>query len=118
MPTYEVFLKKDGRDEYRHAGALEAANEDLAIVLARECYVRRAEGDRMWLVDRTNLIEPDAGYLEPNADKPHRHHGGAAVAGRRRAPRPGPGRTDVGHIDKTDAAGDERGATSSGSAAG
>ncbi len=82
MPTYEVFLKKDGRDEYRHAGALEAANRDLAVILARECYVRRAEGDRMWLVDRTDLIEPDVGYLEPNADKPHRHHLGAAASPR------------------------------------
>ena len=59
MPTYEVFLKRDGKDEYRHAGALDAANDELAAVLARECYVRRAEGDRMWLVERSNVIDPD-----------------------------------------------------------
>jgi ring-1,2-phenylacetyl-CoA epoxidase subunit PaaB len=87
MPTYEVFLKRDGKDEYRHAGALDAANDDLAATLARECYVRRAEGDRIWLVDRANLIQPDAGYLADNADKPHRHHDGEAVAARRKAMR-------------------------------
>ena len=38
MVTYEVFLKKDGRDEFRHAGALDAANDELALVLARESY--------------------------------------------------------------------------------
>ncbi len=87
MPTYEVFLKKDGKDEYRHAGALDAANDDLAMTLARECYVRRAEGDRIWIVDRSNVIEPDDGYLGANADKPHRHHSGEAVAARRKAAR-------------------------------
>lgn len=87
MPTYEVFLKRDGKDEYRHAGALEAANDELATVLARECYVRRAEGDRIWLVERSHVIDPDPDYLEANATKPHRHHSGEAVAARRRAAR-------------------------------
>lgn len=87
MPTYEVFLKRDGKEEFRHAGALDAANDELAMVLARECYVRRAEGDRIWLVERTNVIDADPEYLEPNADKPHRHHGGEAVAAHRKAAR-------------------------------
>lgn len=87
MPTYEVFLKRDGKDEYRHAGALDAANNELAMVLARECYVRRAEGDRIWIVDREHVIEPDVDYLDSNADKPHRHHSGEAVAARRKAAR-------------------------------
>ncbi len=111
MPTYEVFLKNDGREEYRHAGALDAANEELAIVLARECYVRRGEGDRMWLVERTNVIDPDAEFLAANADKAHRHHSGEAVAARRRttrtAPVPIPGDdpaelADLGVDSKTD----------------
>ncbi len=87
MATYEVFLKKEGRDEYRHAGALEAANDDLALVMAREAYARRAEGDRLWLVNRDHLIVAESDFLAPNADKPHRHHDGAAVAARRKAVR-------------------------------
>lgn len=85
MATYEVFLKKDGRDEYRHAGALEAANDDLALVMARETYARRAEGDRLWLVNRAHVLVADSDFLTPNSDKPHRHHDGAAVAARRKA---------------------------------
>mgnify|MGYP002525994649 CR=1 FL=1 len=50
MRRYEVFLKKDGKDEYRHAGSLDAPNDGLALLLARESYLRRAEGDRLWLV--------------------------------------------------------------------
>ena len=87
MATYEVFLKKDGRDEFRHVGALEAPNDELAVVLARESYARRAEGDRLWMVRREHIIDPGEEFLLPNATKPHRHHDGAAVAARRKAAR-------------------------------
>ncbi len=87
MHTYEIFLKKDGRDEYRHAGALDAATDDLAMVMARESYIRRAEGDRLWLVRRDHVIVADPDLIAPNADKPHRHHDGSAVAARRKAMR-------------------------------
>ncbi|MDH3678773.1 MAG: 1,2-phenylacetyl-CoA epoxidase subunit B [Acidimicrobiia bacterium] len=87
MPVYEVFLKKDGRDEFRHAGSLEAANDELALVLSRETHLRRGEGDRLWLVRRDHVITADVDFLAPNTDKPHRHHDGKAVAARRRAAR-------------------------------
>lgn len=89
MQVYEVFIKKDGRDEFRHAGALEAANDELGLVLARESYVRRGEGDRLWLVRRDHVIVADDEFVRPNADKPHRHHDGQAVAARRKAIREG-----------------------------
>lgn len=85
MAIYEVFLKKDGRDEFRHAGSLEAADDELAMVSARECYARRAEGDRLWVVDRKHVLVADPDFVAPNADKPHRHHSGEAVAARRKA---------------------------------
>ena len=84
---YEVFLKKDGRDEYRHAGALEAASDELALVLARESYLRRAEGSRLWLTQRDHIIAGSSDFISPNADKPHRHHDGQAVAAHRKQQR-------------------------------
>ena len=87
MRVYEVFLKRDGKEEFRHAGSLEAANDELALVLARENYARRAEGRSMGLVDREHLIEADEDFIAPNADKPHRHNDGTRVAARRRASR-------------------------------
>lgn len=89
MVIYEVFLKKDGRDEFRHAGALEAPNDQLALILARESYLRRAEGDRLWLVKRDNIIVADPNFVAPNANKPHRHHDGLEIAARRKAIREG-----------------------------
>lgn len=87
MATYEVFIKKDGRDEFRHAGALDAATAELALVMARESYLRRAEGSRVWVVNRADIIVGDRDFVGPNANKPHRHHDGAAVAERRKAQR-------------------------------
>ena len=89
MRVYEVFLKKQGKDEFRHVGSLEAANDELAVVLARENYVRRAEGELMWVVDRADVIVGDEAFIAPNSDKPHRHNDGSMVAERRRAERAG-----------------------------
>ena len=84
MRTYEIFLKPDGRDEFRHAGSSEAPNDEVALVMARENYARRAEGSRLWLVDRARIVVGDEDFVAPNADKPHRHNDGASVAERRR----------------------------------
>jgi ring-1,2-phenylacetyl-CoA epoxidase subunit PaaB len=87
MNTYEVFLKKDGKEEFRHVGSMQAPDAEMALPLARETYARRAEGDAMWLVDRTDLLVADPALLAPNADKPHRHNDGMRVAARRKAQR-------------------------------
>lgn len=87
MKTYEVFLKKAGKDEFRHAGSLEAPDADMARMYGRESYARRAEGAEMWLVERSNIIEADPSFIAVNADKPHRHNDGSAVAERRKRKR-------------------------------
>lgn len=87
MDVYEVFIRRPGREEFRHVGALEAATDELALVLARESYLRRAEGDRLWVVRRDHVIAAGDDFITPNEDKPHRHHDGAAVAARRKAAR-------------------------------
>jgi ring-1,2-phenylacetyl-CoA epoxidase subunit PaaB len=87
MRTYEVFLKKAGKDEFRHAGALDAPDPELAVTLARECYDRRGEGDELWLVDRAHIVAASPEDLAVNADRPHRHNDGSRVAARRRARR-------------------------------
>lgn len=85
MKTYEVFLKKAGRDEFRHAGSLEAPDDELALLLAREAYSRRGEGAEMWLVERRHVLVGDEEHLAVTEDKPHRHNDGTAVAARRKS---------------------------------
>lgn len=87
MRVYEVFLKKPGKAPFEHAGSVSAPDDELAVVLARETYVRRAEGDRMWLVERSHLLEVDEEFIGVNSDKPHRHNDGEVVAERRKRER-------------------------------
>lgn len=84
MNVYEVFLKKAGKDEFRHAGSLEAPDAEMAVMYGRESYARRAEGAEMWLVERSDLITADPSFVAANANKPHRHNDGSAVAERRK----------------------------------
>jgi ring-1,2-phenylacetyl-CoA epoxidase subunit PaaB len=81
--TFEVFLKKDARDGFRHVGALDAPDAELGVLLARECYCRRGEGDELWLVDREHIVAAPLPLLAANADKPHRTSDGAEIAARR-----------------------------------
>ena len=87
MRVFEVFLKRPGKDEFRHAGALEAPDAELALLLARESYDRRGEGAQLWLVDREHILVADEAELAVNADKPHRHNDGSRVAAHRRTRR-------------------------------
>jgi len=87
MKTFEVFLKKDGKTQFRHVGSMQAPDAEMALPLARESYARRAEGDLMWLVDRDDLIVADDDLIAPNANKLHRHNDGKRVADHRRSHR-------------------------------
>jgi ring-1,2-phenylacetyl-CoA epoxidase subunit PaaB len=87
MKVYEVFLKKAGKDEFRHAGALEAPDAEMALMYGRESYARRAEGAEMWLVERSDIIAADPDFIAVNEHKPHRHNDGSAIADRRKRKR-------------------------------
>jgi ring-1,2-phenylacetyl-CoA epoxidase subunit PaaB len=87
MRTYEVFLRRGGKEPFEHAGSLEAPDDELALLLAREAYVRRGEGREMWLVDRADVLVGEPDLLAVNDDRPHRHNDGSVVAARRKARR-------------------------------
>ncbi len=80
VKTYEVFLKKPGRAAFEHAGSFQASDAEMAVVLARETFTRRAEGEQMWVVAREDILAVDWPFIEPNADKPHRTNDGSLVA--------------------------------------
>lgn len=84
MTTYEVFLKKAGKDPFTHAGSLDASDAEMALLFARDCYGRRSEGAQMWVVARDDLLVADEQDLVI-ADQPHRHNDGRYVAELRKA---------------------------------
>jgi phenylacetate-CoA oxygenase PaaH subunit len=84
MSTYEVFLKPVGRDGFAHVGALDAPDDDFALVLARETYVRRGEGELAWVVRRSNVLVLDPDDLAVTAARAHSINDGHVVADRRK----------------------------------
>ncbi len=89
MYTYEVFLKPDGRDGFAHAGSLDAPDDEMAILYARETYCRRGEGTLAWVVRRSNILTLDPVDLAVTARRSQGVNDGTVVAARRRARRAG-----------------------------
>jgi phenylacetate-CoA oxygenase PaaH subunit len=87
MYTYEVFLKPDGKDGFVHAGSLHSPDDELALVYARETYIRRGEGAAAWVVRRSNVLVLDAADLAVTAQRHHSANDGGLVAEHRRARR-------------------------------
>ena len=84
MRTYEVFTKPPGKDPFEHVGSLEASDDELALVYARETYVRRGEGTEVWIVDRRHLLRLAPEEIVTNASRHHATNDGHVVAERRK----------------------------------
>jgi phenylacetate-CoA oxygenase PaaH subunit len=83
MPTYEVFLSEDGRESFRHVGALDAPDREMAVLYARETYIRRGEGSRAWVVARSDIVEVDPSDLAVTARRLQGRNDGKKIAERR-----------------------------------
>ena len=84
MYTYEVFLKPDGRDGFSHVGSLDAPDDGMASLYARETYIRRGEGVQAWVVRRDFLLVLDPEDLRVGATRTHASNDGSVVAARRK----------------------------------
>ncbi len=84
MHTYEVFLKPDGKDGFAHVGSLDAPDDELATLYARETYIRRGEGAHAWVVRRGNVLVVDPDDLAVTSRRAHASNDGHIVADRRR----------------------------------
>ncbi len=73
MEIYEVFRRHGHRNPFEHAGTVTAADSDMALLLAKECFLRRREGEHLWVVARSNIHSfSDESLLELSADKSYR----------------------------------------------
>jgi phenylacetate-CoA oxygenase PaaH subunit len=87
MHTYEVFLKKEGRDAFQHAGSLDAPDDEMAMMYCRETYLRRGEGSQGWVVRRDHVLALDPRDLAVTAARQHSVNDGSTVAARRKSKR-------------------------------
>lgn len=55
MEVFEVFRRSGHKDPFEHVGSVTAPDPEMALLMAKECYFRRAEGEHLWIVARSNL---------------------------------------------------------------
>ncbi len=73
METFEVFRRSGHKSPFEHCGTVIAADSDMALILAKECFVRRREADHLWVVRRSDVHSlADESLLEIAADKSYR----------------------------------------------
>lgn len=73
METYEVFRRTGHKEPFEHAGAVIASDPDMALLMAKECFFRRREGEHLWVVARSDIHSlADESLLEIAADKSYR----------------------------------------------
>jgi ring-1,2-phenylacetyl-CoA epoxidase subunit PaaB len=73
MDVYEVFRRAGHKEPFEHCGTVTAPDPDLALLLAKECFVRRREGEHLWVVRRADIHSfSDESLLEIAADKSYR----------------------------------------------
>jgi ring-1,2-phenylacetyl-CoA epoxidase subunit PaaB len=76
-PLYEVFVRGKRGLNHVHVGSLHAADDQMAVLHARDVYTRRNEGVSIWVV-RANAVtasSPDEKdpFFVPSGDKVYRH---------------------------------------------
>jgi ring-1,2-phenylacetyl-CoA epoxidase subunit PaaB len=73
MQVYEVFRRAGHKDPFEHCGAVTAPDSNMALLLAKECFLRRREGQHLWVVPRSAISSfTDESLLDIAADKSYR----------------------------------------------
>jgi ring-1,2-phenylacetyl-CoA epoxidase subunit PaaB len=73
VEVYEVFRRGGHKDPFEHCGAVIAPDGDMALLMAKECFLRRREGEHLWVVRRSDIHSfKDESLLDIAADKTYR----------------------------------------------
>lgn len=56
-PQYEVFIKSRNGLEHKHSSSLHATDSQHALLLARDVYTRRQEGNSLWVVAASDVSQ-------------------------------------------------------------
>jgi ring-1,2-phenylacetyl-CoA epoxidase subunit PaaB len=73
MDVYEVFRRTGHKDPFEHSGSVTAPDSEMALMMAKECFLRRREGEHLWVVRRSDIHSfEDETLLEIAAEKSYR----------------------------------------------
>ncbi|MFD1425907.1 ring-1,2-phenylacetyl-CoA epoxidase subunit PaaB [Kroppenstedtia sanguinis] len=83
--VFEVFVQKTQADFHVHVGSVVAPSPDVALLTARENFLRREKAVNLWIVPRngiyaTSYDEPD--WFAREMDRRYREVGGYSENGR------------------------------------
>lgn len=59
MPDYEVFVQFRPDEPFTHVGSVRAPGDELALLAAKEVYVRRDRPVGLWVIDRHHIVSAD-----------------------------------------------------------
>lgn len=77
MEIYEVFRRTGHKDPYEHCGGVTAPDPDMALLMAKECFLRRGEGEHLWVIRRSDIHSySEDPEVQEVADKSYRHPSG------------------------------------------
>jgi ring-1,2-phenylacetyl-CoA epoxidase subunit PaaB len=88
VDTYEVFRRGGHKEPFTHCGAVIAPDPEMALLMSKECFLRRREGEHLWVVRRSDVHSfDDESLLAVAGDKSYRFASGYrdVVAKRERA---------------------------------
>lgn len=69
-PQYEVFIKSRNGLEHKHSSSLHATDSQHALLLARDVYTRRQEGNSLWVVATSDVSQNGAEPAAGTSDTP------------------------------------------------
>jgi ring-1,2-phenylacetyl-CoA epoxidase subunit PaaB len=73
VEVYEIFRRAGHKTPFEHCGAVIAPDPEMALLLGKECFLRRREGEHLWAVRRADIHAlEDETLLEIAADKSYR----------------------------------------------
>ena len=68
-----MFRRTGHRESFTHCGAVIAPDPEMALLMSKECFLRRREGEHLWVVRRSDISSfRDESLLEITADKSYR----------------------------------------------
>ena len=74
METFEVFRRSGHKEPFEHCGAVTAPEHGMALMMAKECFLRRGEGEHLWVVRRSDIRSfSEDPAINVVADKSYRH---------------------------------------------
>lgn len=80
---FEVFVQKSSAEHHSHVGSLLAPSADLALLLARENFLRRENAISVWVVPRNQVTGTSHPHeLSKEMDKSYREVRGYTENGR------------------------------------